>query len=167
METAAANAVLSVDLYVSSFTFFGGINGLYTNGDIKFFPGVNTCSSGILCTSARYSFFAGSITRNGIPWSFQRRSNNPTEKVVLPEPGVPTTNICFARSFREIPILSPLEDDFSTPISISTALIILSAYVLLDFPASFTGSPADTRSLPTGRRNNSQASSAVIIYGSR
>jgi hypothetical protein len=48
METAAANAVLSVDLYVSSFTFFGGTNGLNINGDMKFLPGVNTCRSGML-----------------------------------------------------------------------------------------------------------------------
>ena len=48
METAAAKAVFNVDLYVSNFTFFGGTKGLNTNGEIKFFPGVNTCKSGML-----------------------------------------------------------------------------------------------------------------------
>ena len=57
IDTAAEKAVFNVDLYVSSFTFLGGINGLKTNGDIKFFPGVNTCKSGILWIKALYSFF--------------------------------------------------------------------------------------------------------------
>ena len=96
-----------------------------TNGEIKFFPGVNTCKSGILCTNARYSFLAGSMTRKGIWCSFHNLSNNPTEKVVLPDPGVPTTSICFARSLSVIPMLSLLPEDFNKPISMSPAFIKL------------------------------------------
>ncbi len=66
MDTPAAKAVFNVDLYVSSRTFFGGTKGLKTKGEMKFLPGVKTCSSGMLCINALYSFLAGSITRKGM-----------------------------------------------------------------------------------------------------
>ena len=74
--------------------------------DSKSFPGVNTCISGMLSIIARYSFLAGSITKNGILCSFHNLSSKLTENVVLPEPGVPTINICFVKSPKENPILS-------------------------------------------------------------
>ena len=131
----------------------------------EFFPGVKTCSSGMLCISALYSFLAGSITRKGIPCSFQSLSNKLTEKVVFPEPGVPTINACLAKSFSEIPMVSP-SVDLSFPISISPALIRFPAYVLLELSVSLTFNPAEIRFVPTGSLNNPEASSAVIMYGS-
>ncbi len=124
MVTAAAKAVFKVDLYASSKTFLGGINGLKTNGDIWLFPGVNTCKSGILSTKARYSFLAGSITRNGILYSFHRRSRRLMEKVVLPEPGVPTMSICFVRSFRKKPMVLLRVELFRKPTVMFPPLII-------------------------------------------
>ncbi len=129
---------------------------------MKFLPGVKTCKSGILCTKARYSFLAGSITKNGIWWSFHKRSSKLTENVVFPEPGVPTINICLVRSFSDMPMVSPCDEDFNVPTIMSPPPTTLSAYVRLAFPDSFTESPAYTLSLPTGSRNNSDASSAVM-----
>ena len=80
----------------------------------------------MLCIKALYSFFAGSITKKGILCSFHNLSNKLTENVVFPEPGVPTTNMCFARSLSEIPIVF-FSEFFKIPISISPAFIRLSA----------------------------------------
>ena len=121
----------------------------------------------MLCTRARYSFFAGSITRNGILCSFHNLSSSPTEKVVLPDPGVPTISMCLARSFSDSPIETSVDDDLRLPSRMSPALIRLLEYVLLFLAVSFTVSPAFTLSLPMGSRKKLAASSEVMISGKR
>ena len=130
-------------------------------GDISFFLGVNICKSVICSSNARYSFLAGSITRNGFfsSQSFRRR---PSENVVFPEPGAPTIKICLARSSKLIPILNDLLV-LRAPSSIEALLIIPSLKEWFVFLLSLIGRPAEIFSLPIGRQKNSTHSSIVII----
>lgn len=64
-------------------------------------------------------------------------------------------------------MLSPKEEDFSLPSSISPALMIPFEYVLFDTVDSLTFNPAFILSVPIGNLKNDAASSAVMIYGKR
>lgn len=73
------------------------------------------------------------FNKKGILCYFHNTSRRLTGNVVLPEPRVPTTSVCFVKYFREKPIVSQLDDEQSFPTFISSELIMFEVYVLLFF----------------------------------